>query len=68
MILRRIRWRLRTRKCACGQIRIIPGTRTEVIGVSHGDTPCYHILMRKYPKLYEADPPSTWANGEFHIP
>lgn len=29
-------------RCACGQMRVAPGTRTELAGVSHGHTPCFH--------------------------
>jgi hypothetical protein len=27
--------------CQCGSMRIAPGTRTELAGVSHGETPCF---------------------------
>jgi hypothetical protein len=30
-------------KCCCRELRVAPGTRTELAGVSHGDTPCFHV-------------------------
>lgn len=37
----RIKWLLSSKNCSCGEIRISKGTRTEINGVSHGETPCF---------------------------
>lgn len=28
--------------CMCGQMKVAPGTRTELSGVNHGETQCFH--------------------------
>ena len=28
-------------RCECGKTWVAPGTRTEIAGVSHGETPCF---------------------------
>lgn len=40
-----LRWKMRRTwpRCSCGVYYVAPGTRTEIGGVSHGDTPCYYI-------------------------
>jgi len=34
-------FRIRSVKCACGEMRVARGTRTELAGVSHGESPCF---------------------------
>lgn len=39
----KIKWRITSKKCYCGDDRYLPHTRTERHGISHGKNICYFV-------------------------
>jgi len=40
-VIRRLRWRMHSRRCLCGKHRIAPGSGLELAGFRHAQDGCY---------------------------